>query len=216
MAKILVAAKDLSLQEKIVKGLAQEECVWNVTDQVNQPQIAINESNPDLILLGNQSVGVRGIKRIKEWANEPLSRDLPLIVVGSFEQDDDWIRALNAGAIDYVNLPLNPEALWAKTKNQLRLKGRQDQLQTQAIIDELTGVYNRRYLENQLSLKFAEAKRYGYPFAFLIFDIDHFKKVNDKLGHPFGDFVLQEMPRIVQGEIRQEDTIADMAEKSLL
>ena len=72
------------------------------------------------------------------------------------------------------------------------------ELHDMAITDYLTGIYNRRYIINQLTLKFEEAKRNGLPMAIAILDIDHFKKVNDTYGHFIGDKILKMLTELAK------------------
>ncbi len=72
--------------------------------------------------------------------------------------------------------------------------------------DGLTGIYNRRYLEKHIAIEFDRAKRYGEPFSFILFDLDHFKKVNDGYGHLGGDEVLRSVAERVGSMLRTTDT----------
>jgi diguanylate cyclase (GGDEF)-like protein len=74
--------------------------------------------------------------------------------------------------------------------------------------DGLTGLYNRRYLEQVAEHLFSRAVRYREPLHVLMLDIDHFKKVNDKLGHQVGDEVIQSVSATIQSIIRTSDTVA--------
>lgn len=76
-----------------------------------------------------------------------------------------------------------------------------------SIKDSLTGCFNRRKLEEDLSIEFSKAKRYGSIFSILIIDIDHFKKYNDFHGHQKGDIVLKKMVEIWQFHLRVSDSI---------
>ncbi len=76
------------------------------------------------------------------------------------------------------------------------------------IIDGLTGAYNRRYLEETLERELARARRHGRPLSLAMFDIDHFKKINDRFGHLTGDYVLRDLGAIVRGRVRQEEVFA--------
>ena len=77
-----------------------------------------------------------------------------------------------------------------------------------SITDFVTGIYNRRYFHEQLQLEIDRARRIGYPVSLLIFDIDHFKQVNDTYGHPIGDRVLQMVARRIKDELRAVDILA--------
>jgi diguanylate cyclase (GGDEF)-like protein len=77
-----------------------------------------------------------------------------------------------------------------------------------SITDFVTGIYNRRYFHEQLQLEIDRARRIGYPVSLLIFDIDHFKAVNDTYGHPIGDRILQMVARRIKDELRAVDILA--------
>jgi diguanylate cyclase (GGDEF)-like protein len=76
------------------------------------------------------------------------------------------------------------------------------------IIDGLTQAHVKRYLLEQLDKEIMRARRHARELSFLMFDIDHFKKINDVHGHLAGDFVLKEVARIVQGRIRRDEVFA--------
>lgn len=77
-----------------------------------------------------------------------------------------------------------------------------------ATTDPLTGAYNRRYFDKQLEQEVEEANRYKTPFSLLIFDLDHFKHINDSFGHPAGDYVLKEFTKLIQLSVRKTDIFA--------
>jgi diguanylate cyclase (GGDEF)-like protein len=76
------------------------------------------------------------------------------------------------------------------------------------IIDGLTGIYNKRYLVEQLDRELSRATRHGRPLTFVICDIDHFKRVNDEFGHLAGDHVLKEVAQLAKSRLRPDDVIA--------
>ena len=80
-------------------------------------------------------------------------------------------------------------------------------LREQTIRDALTGLYNRRYLDETLPREIARAKREGYPLAVIMVDIDHFKKINDTYGHPAGDEVIRILGRILSEGAREGDVV---------
>lgn len=81
----------------------------------------------------------------------------------------------------------------------------QSRLQDQAIRDGLTGLFNRRYLDETLPREIARAKRDGYPLAVIMMDVDHFKQVNDTYGHPGGDEVLKSLGSVFREGAREGD-----------
>jgi diguanylate cyclase (GGDEF)-like protein/PAS domain S-box-containing protein len=88
------------------------------------------------------------------------------------------------------------------------IQERTEELQCLANTDVLTGLYNRRYFNNAMYAELARAKRYGTPFALIIFDIDFFKRVNDVYGHQAGDEVLVKIALLATNHIRDVDVLA--------
>ena len=82
-----------------------------------------------------------------------------------------------------------------------------EQLRSQAIRDQLTGLYNRRFLEDALARESGRAMRTGETMALLIIDVDHFKKINDTFGHESGDAVLRELGAVLEKTIRKTDIV---------
>ncbi|MDA8387125.1 MAG: sensor domain-containing diguanylate cyclase [Nitrospiraceae bacterium] len=89
-----------------------------------------------------------------------------------------------------------------------RLVKEKTRLERLSITDYLTGAYNIRYLYHRMEGEFQRAKRYGCPLSCIMFDIDHFKKINDTYGHKAGDIVLREFAQIVKKEVRKTDVFA--------
>jgi two-component system, cell cycle response regulator len=83
-----------------------------------------------------------------------------------------------------------------------------EEIYRMTIVDGLTGVHNKRYLFEFLDREMARCVRYGRPLALVMFDIDHFKRINDEHGHLSGDHVLKEMARRLASRIRREELLA--------
>jgi len=84
----------------------------------------------------------------------------------------------------------------------------ESQLRELSETDPLTGLHNLRYMMTQLEMELNQFQRYGRPFCLLMFDLDHFKRINDKWGHPAGDMVLTEFANRLRANTRQTDAVA--------
>ena len=80
-----------------------------------------------------------------------------------------------------------------------------EQLQLEAIRDPLTGLFNRRYMQESLEREFNRALRYNHPVAVIMMDIDHFKSYNDRFGHIMGDVILKKLAALIMSTFRGED-----------
>ncbi|MCX6998303.1 MAG: GGDEF domain-containing protein [Kiritimatiellaeota bacterium] len=89
-------------------------------------------------------------------------------------------------------------------------------LEQENIIDPLMGIFNRRYLDRQLALEAAEARRYHQPLAVLLLDLDQFKQINDTYGHLSGDTLLQRYGKLVVDTVRETDMVARYGGDELL
>ncbi len=89
-----------------------------------------------------------------------------------------------------------------------RLAIEQRRLKAEAITDSLTGAYNRRFFDAQLSREIGRSHRYSEPLSLLMLDLDHFKQINDNYGHQVGDRVLQEIVQVTRRTIRTSDLLA--------
>lgn len=91
--------------------------------------------------------------------------------------------------------------------SQTELRSAMERLSESSNRDGLTGIYNRRYLEQRLATEFDRSKRYGGHFSFMLFDLDHFKKVNDTYGHLAGDAVLCAISQRINSLLRTVDVL---------
>jgi diguanylate cyclase (GGDEF)-like protein len=85
-----------------------------------------------------------------------------------------------------------------------------------AITDALTTLYNSRYLHDQLAIELESAKRYNTPLTCLMLDIDNFKLINDKYGHPSGDMVLAALAKILRDSVRRIDIVGRLGGEEFL
>jgi two-component system, cell cycle response regulator len=117
--------------------------------------------------------------------------------------------AMDAGALDYlVKGEITPRILERSLRYAVKLAETFDALRQLATRDELTGLLNRREIDRIVHEEQDRAVRFGHSLALLMFDVDHFKRVNDSHGHPAGDLVLQEVARRLSAHVRNVDRVA--------
>ncbi len=132
-----------------------------------------------------------------------------IIIITSLDTRDGVINGLQAGADEYLTKPINPAELEARLNTGKRilalersLRKANEEIRLLSISDPLTKVFNRAYLSVRLSEEIDRTQRYKRPISIIMCDIDHFKKINDSLGHQAGDVVLERFTRLLKGLIR--------------
>src|SRR6201998_596648 len=147
-------------------------------------------------------------------ANEAF-RQLPILLIADDRDLPRLAKGLDLGANDYLVRPVDRNELLARTATQVRRKRLQNRLEENyrrslelALTDELTGLYHRRYLFVHLDELIGRVNQDGISAAVLLFDIDHFKQVNDTYGHAAGDDVLRELAVRTTHFVRNVDLVA--------
>lgn len=173
----------------------------------------LKSERPDLILLDINMPGIGGLKTLEQVRQrEPY---VSVIFVSARSETNDIIKGLDAGADDYICKPFDPHELLARVRAQLRVKEVNDRLasanarlQELVEIDDLTGLFNMRSTYQKLDSEIRRAKRFNRVVAVVMMDMDCFKTVNDTNDHLFGSFVLSEVGRLIQDNIRSMDFAA--------
>ena len=169
-----------------------------------------------LIIVGLTLRGYDSLRLCSELRSAEETRQTALLVIvpDTPQGRAQLIRGLDMGINDYLIQPIDRNELLARTKTQLRRRRFEDQLRaryhlslTMAVTDDLTGLYNRRYLETHLE----HLMRDSHPdknVSMLVLDIDHFKDINDQYGHAAGDDVLREFADRMLRNVRSFDLVA--------
>jgi diguanylate cyclase (GGDEF)-like protein len=160
---------------------------------------------PDVILLDLKIPGPDGFEVCRLLKADRATADIPIIFLSADDATAQKIRGLELGAADYITKPFNPEELRARLRASLRTKYTIDLLTRRAMIDGLTGLWNRPYLEYRLASEDSLARRHGRPLSCVMLDVDHFKSINDRCGHAFGDAVLRRVAVLLADACRGED-----------
>jgi two-component system cell cycle response regulator len=173
---------------------------------------ALREHRPDVVLMDIEMPVMDGFQILEAVKADPDLCDTPVVFLTAREGTDDLVEALQRGAHDYLRKPFEVPELIARVRAAARVKALQDELRVRnaelelmAGTDALTGLWNRRHMQDELEAAARAASRHGHPLSVLMLDIDHFKFVNDEHGHPAGDAVLCGVADRIRQAVRGED-----------
>ncbi|MCL4378572.1 MAG: diguanylate cyclase [Actinobacteria bacterium] len=210
---VILIVDDVQDNIKVLGNILKEEnykisAVSNGTQAIS---IAV-AIHPDLILLDVMMPELDGFETCNKLKNIPETKDIPIIFLTAKSETQDIINGFKIGAVDYIAKPFDSYELKARVRTHIELKISKDLLlekngilEKLAITDSLTGLYNHRYIIDNLSRLIEENKRYKKPLSISMVDIDNFKKVNDSFGHDFGDEVLIKVSNYIENGIRKTD-----------
>src|SRR5271156_1035391 len=165
-----------------------------------------------------------GIELCKAVRNLQLDGYVYALLLTARNAKEHIIAGLEAGADDYLIKPVHEPELIARLNTGRRILALEHSLRAAnernrilSITDALTGAFNRRYMTEQLPREIERCRRYAYPVAVIMCDVDHFKQVNDVRGHAAGDEVLQQFAARMQRSIRaNSDWVARLGGEEFL
>jgi two-component system, cell cycle response regulator len=172
-------------------------------------------ADTELIIASLSIPGSDALRLVSHCRANEAFRQLPILLIAEERDLPRLAKGLDLGANDYLIRPVDRNELLARTATQVRRKRLQNRLQESyqrslslALTDELTGLYNRRYLLAHLDELMERVRQDATNAAVLLFDIDHFKQVNDTHGHAAGDDVLRELAARTMNSVRSVDLVA--------
>lgn len=215
--KVLAVDDSLMICQKIEKVLKDEDITLFQTHSAGETLDLLETMKPDLILLDVILPDMEGYELI-HLIQEKVENQIPVIFLTSKDGDDDVTRGFSLGASDYIKKPFRPEELRSRVKAHLKKKRQTDELRIlnetlranmerlSSVVyrDELTGLYNRYFLVEQLAQDLAEE---GRQDALVMIDVDDFKNVNDSYGHVTGDLVLKCIANIMETVCRRHKVV---------
>jgi diguanylate cyclase (GGDEF)-like protein len=215
-ASILIV-DDLETNVLLLEHMLSEagyRCVSSTTDP--HAVCALHRDNQyDLILLDLQMPGMDGFQVMEGLKEIEVDGYLPVLAITA--QPGHKLRALTAGAKDFITKPFDLVETSTRIRNMLEVRLLYKQLEkyshaleSLAMHDALTGLPNRRLLSDRLSSSIAHAHRNKSAMAVMYLDLDGFKQINDTLGHDAGDMLLKTVADRLVAAVRQEDTVARM------
>lgn len=202
--RVLLVENDLAQAETLTQWLEQANAkVTHCLDGVAAREAMIREA-PDLILTDIRLPGIDGISLARLVRQDSRFGLTPIVFLTHHDTVADQIEALSAGADHFLIEPVDRELLTHLVINRAE-RGRR--LREMVHRDGLTGLLNHATLMAELEHAVEYARRHAETFAFLMIDVDHFKRVNDRYGHIAGDQVLLHVARVFQTTARASDLI---------
>ncbi|MDP3937418.1 MAG: EAL domain-containing protein [Deltaproteobacteria bacterium] len=210
--RVLLIDQDPADASTIERLLAVEGSSWFTLCQatrLSEGLRRLSEETFDVILLDlnlPDSKGVATVAQVREMALM-----VPIVVLGTARDETLQSQAIQRGAQDYLIKGYEPgqsDTLIRAMRYAMELKQTEERLRHMSRYDSMTNVANRPFLYDRLELALARAKRHQRVLAVLILDLDHFKAINDTLGHTVGDRLLKRVAERLTGSLRASDTVA--------
>ena len=221
MRRSILIIDDSAATRKQIRSVLTDSGLFDMFYEASDGLTGFKEmvsSRPDIVICDLFMPESDGFKFLKLKKSHQDLNAIPVLVVANKKELNNKFHILEEGAQDYVTKPFTPIELIASVKSNLKIKILQDELvaaqkklqvlETLSNIDPLTGLYNRRFFVNALEKEFERLKRYNRTLSLLMIDMDHFKSINDKCGHPVGDRVLTVVSRILTTGLRRMDVCA--------
>ncbi len=213
-AVILIIEDSRSVREEVKRALDSARMKLSFLEAENGLdgfKLLLN-NQIDLVLCDLVMPQMDGFKFLKMKASRPEMEEIPVIILTAVDNIKQKVKLLSAGAGDYVVKPFHPGELLARASVHLKRKLLQDELRKKNALltelsttDGLTRIFNRRHFFELASAEVMRSHRMNLPVSLLIFDVDHFKAMNDTLGHQVGDSILYELCVEVKRTLRVYD-----------
>ena len=190
-------------------GAALESCGHRVVDVAAGAAalVSLSRTRPHLVLASRTAKGLATSELVRMLSQ--TDEGVPLILFGTEKLTAELRHeALTLGAFDYFQIPGELDSLILRVTQIVALRQTVERLRSEADVDHLTGLANRRRFRVALSREVERWRRYGVPCALLLLDIDHMKAINDRFGHPAGDLVIRQIADVLTRVLRDNDTAA--------
>ncbi|WP_262381055.1 diguanylate cyclase [Bacillus infantis] len=172
-----------------------------------EPEKAVDQffdMNPDCLIIDVNLPGKSGFHVLEDIQKHSNKKFIPKLMISIMNDRETRIKAYRLGADDFISKPIDLEEFLIRVERHLERKQIFDQ---SVLIDELTQVYNRRFLKDSLKRYLKELERSNQYFSIAVLDLDHFKQVNDMYGHPAGDRILSEFAQYLKEHVRIGDIV---------
>lgn len=203
---------------------AQEGMNWKTLLAEASPAVFGEQTQSDVFMI-HSDLGTKGegLRLVSQLRSRPQSRHISILLVVPEGEQTTAAKGLDLGANDYIFDPFDPSELVVRLHSQVRRSQISERLRSNvvdtlrlAVLDPLTGLYNRRYAVQHVEKIRDRSKETGKQFALMLLDIDNFKHVNDRFGHGAGDEVLKEFSQRIQANLRGIDLVSRIGGEEFL
>lgn len=212
---VLVVEPDTYLSARLATTLEEggykAVCVADAAAAMTE----LDRTTCDLVITSLYLEDSDGLRLSSQIRTFETMRGLPILLVIEPEEMGGLVKGFDLGVNDYLIRPVDPNELKARVRTQFRQRRYRDRLHetykrslSMALTDDLTGLYNHRYMCAHIEAAVRQARSAGKPLSVLMIDIDHFKRVNDLHGHAIGDDVLKGLAGCMLRNIREFDMAA--------
>ncbi len=213
MQKILLVDDEANIRDLNAMYLEKEGFTVEHAVNGNEAISKFEAAQPDLIVLDVMMPGMNGFEVLAAMHADDKLRSIPVIVLTAHADDDaSIIEGARLGAVDHLTKPFSGPVLVAKVQRAVEarieekaLRAKLADAEKRARIDPLTQLGNRALLFERLREEAAFARRYRSPLCLAVLDLDHFKNINDTLGHEAGDVALKHFAKMLAASMRQGD-----------
>jgi diguanylate cyclase (GGDEF)-like protein len=169
---------------------------------------ALSIFQPNLILAQLRLPTYTGLELVRQVKSNHATRLTPVILYCNAATADECVKALNTGAVDLLTKPFVSAELVARVRAALKARHTLAVFEQRAHLDSLTGLANRGVFDDYLAHEWHISRRRRIPLSVVIADLDHFKAINDSLGHLAGDSVLRYTASVLVRSVRSSDLVA--------
>ncbi|MBP7492055.1 MAG: diguanylate cyclase [Rhodoferax sp.] len=199
----LLVVDDQPINIQVIHQIFSADCQVFMATSGAQALSICKDNPPDLVLLDVVMPGMDGFEVCAKLQADETTRNIPVIFVTAHADASQETLGLATGAVDFISKPVNPAVVRARVKTHLTLKFQSDLLRQLVFLDGLTGVFNRRYFDQQLAKEWARATRNESALSVILVDVDFFKHFNDLYGHQCGDDCLKSIALALKTALRR-------------
>ncbi|MGB2401635.1 MAG: EAL domain-containing protein [Porticoccaceae bacterium] len=205
--RILVVDDDRSNRLLLVNAFMREN--YEIAEAANGTEAikVCQQRMPDLILMDALMPEMDGFDACKSIRDLPLGADIPVLMITGLEDEGSIIKAFSSGTTDYISKPINFSVLKQRAARLISASKAENYIKSLAFYDPLTGLPNRSNLMEYLQMLVDHSVVKDDKFAILFLDLDHFKMINDSMGHVVGDQLLKAIADRLRNNVRHHDFV---------